>query len=108
MALPAQRVEMIPIDRITIVNPRLRSKKTFKGIVDNIAEIGLERTIPVTARQGEDGLVYDLVCGQGRVEASRVLDPTEVTALIAIGRAHVCTPVTNAHLVCRHLLAKTT
>src|SRR3546814_7445885 len=22
-----------------------------------------------------------------------------------IGRAHVCTPVTNAHLVCRHLLA---
>src|SRR3546814_2652488 len=24
-----------------------------------------------------------------------------------IGRAHVCTPVTNAHLVCRLLLAKT-
>src|SRR3546814_2904893 len=23
-----------------------------------------------------------------------------------IGRAHVCTPVTNAQLVCRHLLAK--
>src|SRR3546814_10472395 len=23
-----------------------------------------------------------------------------------IGRAHVCTPVTNAHLVCRHLLEK--
>src|SRR3546814_3877960 len=26
----------------------------------------------------------------------------------AIGRAHVCTPVTNAHLVCRLLLAKKT
>src|SRR3546814_7204424 len=26
------------------------------------------------------------------------------TALVKIGRAHVCTPVTNAHLVCRHLL----
>src|SRR3546814_6169191 len=25
-----------------------------------------------------------------------------------IGRAHVCTPVTNAHLVCRLLLVKTT
>src|SRR3546814_5671517 len=24
-----------------------------------------------------------------------------------IGRAHVCTPITNAHLVCRPLLAKT-
>src|SRR3546814_1516172 len=23
-----------------------------------------------------------------------------------IGRAHVCTPVTNAHIVCRHLLEK--
>src|SRR3546814_4681067 len=23
-----------------------------------------------------------------------------------IGRAHVCTPVTNAHLVCRHMLEK--
>jgi hypothetical protein len=43
MARPAQRVEMIPIDRITIVNPRLRSKKIFKGIVENIAEIGLKR-----------------------------------------------------------------
>src|SRR3546814_2876933 len=26
--------------------------------------------------------------------------------LIKIGRAHVCTPVTNAHLVCRLLLVK--
>src|SRR3546814_3840831 len=28
------------------------------------------------------------------------------TPLIEIGRAHVCTPVTNAHLVCRLLLEK--
>src|SRR3546814_4061026 len=27
---------------------------------------------------------------------------------LEIGRAHVCTPVTNAHLVCRHLLEKKT
>src|SRR3546814_689991 len=90
MALPAQRVEMIPIDRITIVNPRLRSKKTFKGIVDNIAEIGLKRPITVTARQGEDGLVYDLVCGQGRLEAFRELDQTEVPALIVAADAEDC------------------
>jgi hypothetical protein len=31
MARPAQRVEMIPIDRITIVNPRLRSKRYSQG-----------------------------------------------------------------------------
>src|SRR3546814_8456640 len=28
------------------------------------------------------------------------------TAIKEIGRAHVCTPVTNAHLVCRLLLEK--
>lgn len=47
-ALPAQRVEMIPIDRITIVNPRIRNKRTFKEIVDNIAQVGLKKPITVT------------------------------------------------------------
>src|SRR3546814_6601402 len=41
---------MIPIDRITVVNPRVRNKKVFKGIVENIAEIGLKRPITVTSR----------------------------------------------------------
>src|SRR3546814_10787162 len=30
----------------------------------------------------------------------------DIVAPIELGRAHVCTPVTNAHLVCRLLLAK--
>ena len=70
MARPAQRVEMIPIDRITIVNPRLRSKKIFKGIVENIAEIGLKRPITVTRRQAGDRVRYDVVCGEGRPKPS--------------------------------------
>ena len=90
MARPAQRVEMIPIDRITIVNPRLRSKRTHKGIVENIAEIGLKRPITVTSRQGADGLFYDLVCGQGRLEAFRELGQTEVPALIVTADAEDC------------------
>lgn len=81
MALPAQRVEMIPIDRITVVNPRLRNKKVFKGIVENIAEVGLKRPITVTSRHGDDGPLYDLVCGQGRLEAFRQLGQAEVPAL---------------------------
>lgn len=90
MALPAQRVEMIPINRITIVNPRLRSKKVFKGIVENIAEIGLKRPITVTCRQGVDGPLYDLVCGQGRLEAFRELGQTEVPALIVTADPEDC------------------
>ena len=82
MARPAQRVEMIPIDRITIVNPRLRSKKIFKGIVENIAEIGLKRPITVTSRQGADGPLYDLVCGQGRLEAYIAAGENEIPSII--------------------------
>src|SRR3546814_7602766 len=39
-----------------------------------------------------------------------VLRPAEITGVVvrdAIGRAHVCTPVPNAKLVCRILLDKT-
>ena len=90
MALPAQRVEMIPIDRITIVNPRLRNKKVFKGIVENIAEVGLKRPITVTSRHGEDGPLYDLVCGQGRLEAFRQLGQLEVPALIVTADQEDC------------------
>ena len=90
MALPAQRVEMIPIDRITVVNPRLRNKKVFKGIVENIAEVGLKRPITVTSRHGEDGPLYDLVCGQGRLEAFRQLGQAEVPALIVTADQEDC------------------
>lgn len=90
MSLPAQRVEMIPIDRITVINPRLRNKRIFKDIVQNISEIGLKRPITVTCRQGEDGPLYDLVCGQGRLEAFRMLDQKEVPALIVSADAEDC------------------
>jgi hypothetical protein len=68
-AKPAQRIEWIPIDRITVVNPRHRNKRVFKEIVENIATIGLKRPITVTRRAEAEGPFYDLVCGQGRLEA---------------------------------------
>jgi ParB family chromosome partitioning protein len=70
-AAPAPLVEMIPIDRITIVNPRVRNRRNFKEIVDNIAQVGLKRPITVTRRAEADDTFYDLVCGQGRLEALR-------------------------------------
>ena len=71
-------IQMIPIDQIRVINPRARNKKTFAGIVDNIASIGLKR--PVTVTPSQDG--YDLVCGQGRVEAYQVLGQTEIPAIV--------------------------
>lgn len=81
-ALPAQKVEMIPIDRVTVVNPRVRSKSSFREIVDNIAKLGLKKPITVTRRAEAGGPFYDLVCGQGRLEAYVALGQAEVPALV--------------------------
>ena len=60
---------LIPTDRIRILNPRVRNRRTFEEMVENIASIGLKRPITVAQRAGTDQLEYDLVCGQGRLEA---------------------------------------
>jgi len=89
-AEPAQRIEWIRLDRITIVNPRTRNQRVFKEIVDNIAQIGLKRPITVTRRTEADGAYYDLVCGQGRLEAYRELGQSEVPALVVTANAEDC------------------
>lgn len=81
-ARPAQRVELIPVDRITVINPRLRNKKSFRDIVESIATVGLKRPITVTRRVEANGPFYDLVCGQGRLEAFRELGQSEIPALV--------------------------
>jgi ParB family chromosome partitioning protein len=89
-ATPAQRVEMIPIDRITIVNPRARNQRVFAEIVDNIAQVGLKRPITVTRRAEAGGPFYDLVCGQGRLEACKALGHSEVPALVVSADEEDC------------------
>lgn len=76
-------VQMIPIEKIFIQNPRTRNKIIFQDIVKNISNVGLKRPITVTRRQPTaDGKEYDLVCGQGRLEACLALGETEVPAVL--------------------------
>ncbi|MES0032087.1 plasmid partitioning protein RepB C-terminal domain-containing protein [Mesorhizobium sp. M0040] len=89
-ATPAQRVEMIPVEKITIVNPRIRNKRNFSDIVDNISEIGLKRPITVARRAEAGGPYYDLVCGQGRLEAYKALGQHEVPALLVSADPEDC------------------
>lgn len=89
-ALPAQKVEMIPVDRVTVVNPRVRNKHNFNEIVDNIARVGLKRPITVTRRVEAGGPFYDLVCGQGRLEAYVALGQSEVPALVVTADPEDC------------------
>jgi ParB family chromosome partitioning protein len=89
-ARPAQRIEWIPIDRITVVNPRDRNKRSFEDIKESIARVGLKRPITVTRRMESNGPFYDLVCGQGRLESYQLLGQTEVPALVVAADAEDC------------------
>ena len=79
----APDVQMIPIEQINVLNPRSRNKLVFQGIVSNISNIGLKRPITVALRsQPIDGKVYDLVCGEGRLNAYVSLGQTEIPAIV--------------------------
>lgn len=77
-------VKMVPIDRIRILNPRHRDRKKFALIVQSIQNLGLKKPIQVSLRTaGEaDEPGYDLVCGQGRIEAFTALGHKEIPAIV--------------------------
>ena len=58
-----ERVTLIPIERIEVLNSRDRNAKVFEEIVENIQDIGLKKPITVTEREGLDSEPkYLLVC----------------------------------------------
>ena len=76
-------IEMIPMEQITVVNPRSRGQAKFKQIVSNISRLGLKKPIVVARRPAKDGIPqYDLVCGQGRMEAFIALGHQEIPAIV--------------------------
>ena len=72
----------IPIAAITVENPRERSEKTFRELVESIEKVGLKKPITVSraVEGGEDQ--YRLVCGQGRMEAFSALGQTHIHAIV--------------------------
>jgi len=77
-----KQVTPIPTDRIRILNPRVRNRRTFEAMVENIARIGLKRPITVAPRTGTHPQEYDLVCGQGRLEAFIELKQDSIPAIV--------------------------
>jgi ParB family chromosome partitioning protein len=75
-------VTLVPTDRIRVLNPRVRNPRTFVDMVENIAKIGLKRPITVTRRTDTDPQEYDLVCGQGRLEAFIELKQKAIPAIV--------------------------
>jgi ParB family chromosome partitioning protein len=75
-------VTLVPIDRVRVLNPRVRNRRNFQEIVENIARIGLKRPITVSRRTNGDAAEYDLVCGQGRLEAFAELKQPFIPAIV--------------------------
>lgn len=73
-------VQLVPIQKIRVINARSRNKAKFREIVENIATVGLKKPITVSRREGEEG--FDLVCGQGRLEAFIACGAKEIPAVV--------------------------
>jgi ParB family transcriptional regulator, chromosome partitioning protein len=80
---PASELQMVPIDKIEVLNPRERNGKVFDEIVGNIKNIGLKKPITVTPRiDAEGNEKFMLICGEGRLKAFRSLDETTIPAMV--------------------------
>ena len=80
MSAKSVEVRAVPIAAITVLNPRSRNKRIFQELVTSITHLGLKK--PITVAERHDGSGYDLVCGQGRLEAFLALGESEIPAVV--------------------------
>lgn len=81
--LSHQQIEMVPIAQINVLNPRARNRRIHQEIIENIRKAGLKRPIVVSRRpNSRDQFRFDLVCGQGRIEAFQELGWPEIPAIV--------------------------
>ncbi|MEQ1756697.1 MAG: plasmid partitioning protein RepB C-terminal domain-containing protein [Vicinamibacterales bacterium] len=81
-------VQMIAVDAISVLNPRVRNRKSLNELVESVERLGLKKPITVAARA--DGSGFDLVCGQGRLEAFMALQQTHIPALVITATPEDC------------------
>src|SRR5437764_1914208 len=77
-----RRREMIPIDKIKVINSRTRDEAQFALNVQSIESIGQIKDIRVNDKfLAKDGF-YELICGEGRLIAQKRLGKTHIRAEI--------------------------
>lgn len=78
-----EQIQLIEIADVLVANPRPRNPVKFQAIVASIEAVGLKRPILVNQRSSPDGkFKYELVCGQGRLEACLALGKTAIPAIV--------------------------
>ncbi|MGE3769470.1 MAG: hypothetical protein AB7G06_00770 [Bdellovibrionales bacterium] len=72
----ASEIKLIPIEKVNILNPRVRNQKVFHDIATNMTQVGLKRPITVTpCRSGAVG--KRLLTRKADVASNRLLFVTE-------------------------------
>ncbi|WP_175848332.1 ParB/RepB/Spo0J family partition protein [Burkholderia arboris] len=79
----SEKILLIPTDRLRVLNPRTRNPLFFSQLVENIGVVGLKRPISVAlGGRDKEGEWYEVLCGQGRLEALKHLGETMIPCCI--------------------------
>lgn len=74
-------IRLIPLDEIRVLNPRIRNRRIFAKLVENISALGLKRPITVAPTTSGDE-AFEIVCGQGRFEAFQALGEKRIPCIV--------------------------
>ena len=75
-----RRYEEIALDKIIVINSRTREKEQFEMNVESIDQVGLLKPIRVNDKFLPRSGMYELICGQGRLEVHEKLGREEILA----------------------------
>lgn len=75
-----RRREMIPVDRIKVLNSRTRDEEQFALNVQSIEAVGQIKDIRVNDKFLHKDGHYELICGEGRLNAQKRLGRTQILA----------------------------
>jgi ParB family chromosome partitioning protein len=75
-----RRYEMVPVDKVKVINSRRRDEVQFQMNVQSIDTVGLFKPVLVNDKfLGSSGL-FELVCGEGRLTAHKRLGAEQIKA----------------------------
>lgn len=90
--------QMIPLDKIVVLNSRNREKEQFEENIRSIDAVGLRQPIRVNRRNLAKTQCYELVCGEGRYLAYKKLGRSAIEAEVVDcdeKNAYLCSLVEN-------------
>lgn len=79
--------QLVPIEKVKVINSRIREKDQFDMNVQSIDQVGLLKPIRVNSRFVSKTGFYELICGEGRLIAHQQLGAKEIKAeVVSVSR----------------------